>query len=140
MQVTKIYGKIILNLCHFEIWHPKCAGKAPKTSDSNCRLNNTQCKMFNRNFFPPIPPPQEYFGPIITMTELKLFVVLNRKHLQTFLTHSIKTDQSNSVFFREVLIFKSNSDISGLYVTTSNSSSLCIRGISSECGLCGHNE
>jgi len=90
----------------------------------------------------PLPPPkhQEWFGSTITTTELKLFIVLNRKHLQTFLAHSIKTDLSNSVFFREVLICKSKSDISRLYITTSNSNALCVRGISSDWGLFGHNE
>jgi len=44
-----------LNLCRFEIWHPKYAGKAPKATDSNCCQNYMQCKMFNRNFSPPLP-------------------------------------------------------------------------------------
>ena len=133
LQVAKIYGKMVLNLCRFEIWHPKYPGKAPKATDSNCRQNNTQRNVFNRNFSPPLSPYplKEQFGSIITTTELKLFIVLNRKRLQIFLAHSVKTDLSNSVFFRDILLLKSKKDISGLYVTTSNSSGQCVKGISS---------
>jgi len=113
---------MVLNLCRFEIWHPNYAGKAPKATDSNCRKNNTQCKIL------PPPSPQEHFGSIIATTELKIFIALKRKHLQTLLTHSIKNDISNSVFFRDVLIFKSKNDISGLYDATSNSSALLRTG------------
>jgi len=46
---------MVLNLYRFEIWHPKYEGKTPKATESNCRQNNTQCKMLKRKFS--LPPP-----------------------------------------------------------------------------------